>query len=166
MNRRHVLQLGLSGLAVAACHGIVFPAEPAALDVQEQLLAIANEQQRERRARFAAVQSQADLQMLQRSLRESFLRLIGGLPTSTEPPPVQKLGEIEADDYRVEKLLIESFPGYFVTALLYRPKQIDGRLIGDGFIRPRVEGREDILQINRLGFVVAAYQYLDWFQFQ
>src|SRR5687767_9792080 len=127
MNRRELLHLGFSGLSVAACSRLGFSAQPPAADVHGQLLALAAEQEQQRRARFAAVQSRDELQSLQVSLRESFLRLIGGLPAANEPPSVQKLGEIAADDYLIEKLLIETLPGYFMPALLYRPKQIDGK---------------------------------------
>lgn len=164
MNRRQLLQLSLSGLGVAACTRLGYPAEPATLDVQEQLLALASAQQRERRARFAAVQSPADLQTLQTSLRESFLRLLGGLPETSPPPQVRKMGQIEADDYLIEKLLIESFPGYFVTALLYRPKHIEGKR--PGVISPcghstegKAAGTYQILHINlaKRGYVVLTY---------
>ena len=45
-------------------------------------------------------------------------------------PPVQRTGMIEADDYLIEKLVFESFPGYFVPALLYKPKKVDAAVPG------------------------------------
>ena len=70
------------------------------------------------------MESQADLEVLQKNLRETFLRLLDGLPERASPPPARITGRIEADGYVVEKLVYESFPGYFVSALLYKPKQI------------------------------------------
>ncbi len=81
-------------------------------------------QEAQRRARFAAIVSKADLDALQASLRETFLRLLDGFPEKTGAPPVRKTGTIEADDYVIEKLAYESFPGYFVSALLYKPKTV------------------------------------------
>jgi len=62
------------------------------------------------------------LETLQKSLRETFLELIGGLPVSDGPPRFRQTGVIEADDYTIEKFVYESFPGYFVSAVLYKPK--------------------------------------------
>jgi hypothetical protein len=39
-------------------------------------------------------------------------------------------GLVERDDYTVEKVYLESFPGHFVTGNLYRPKGKSGRLPG------------------------------------
>jgi dienelactone hydrolase len=55
-------------------------------------------------------------------LKDDFLKLLGGLPTSTTPPAVITTRGVESADYSIEKLVFESFPGYFVPALLYRPK--------------------------------------------
>jgi cephalosporin-C deacetylase-like acetyl esterase len=99
-------------------------------DVHRQLLDLAARQEKERVAHFAAVKSKADLAALQQSLRGKFLRLLDGLPQAKGPPPVKVTGKIEADDYVVEKLVFESFPGYFVSALLYKPRKITDPLPG------------------------------------
>jgi dienelactone hydrolase len=89
---------------------------------------VAERQQAARRAEFAAVRTKTELETLQRSLRERFLRAFGGLSRSAGVPAAKVLGRIEAEDYLVEKLVFESFPGYFVPALLYRPTKITGRV--------------------------------------
>jgi dienelactone hydrolase len=94
-------------------------------DVHQQLLDLAARYEEERRARFAEVKTPDQLAELQRSLRETFVRLLGGLPEKMALPAVTKTGTIDADHYVVEKLVYESFPGYFVSALLYKPKSID-----------------------------------------
>jgi dienelactone hydrolase len=114
-------------LSAAASAGLV-RADEARADLPRQLLDLAARQQEQRRARFAAVRSEADLAALQKELRQKFLDLLDGLPQSSGPPPVQKTGTVEGDDYLIEKLAFESFPGYFVSALLYRPKKADGPL--------------------------------------
>src|SRR5207253_3025632 len=70
----------------------------------------------------------------------------------------------EADDYLVEKLTYESFPGYFVSALLYRPKTISSPL--PGVLSPcghstngKAAGPYQILHINQAkrGYTVLTY---------
>ncbi len=99
-------------------------------DLHRQLLDLAGRQQTERRAHFAAVTSKEALEALQRSLREKFLKSFGGLPRGQGAPPAKVVGKIEAEDYVIEKLVFESHPGYFVPALLYRPRKITGRVPG------------------------------------
>src|SRR5262249_19248013 len=116
------------------------------------------------RARFAAVKTGAELVSLQKTLREAFLRLIGGLPTSDGPPPVHRSGLIEADDYLVEKLALESFPGSFVPALLSRPRPLAGRV--PGVLSPcghsevgKAAPAYQVLHVNlaKRGYVVLTY---------
>ncbi len=77
-----------------------FPAHAAEKpDLHQQLLELADHQQQERRAHFAAVTTKADLETLQESLREKFLRLLGGLPRSKGVPPVTIIGRVVAEDY-------------------------------------------------------------------
>src|SRR4051794_1377525 len=126
VSRRAFLQYGLSATTGLAAAGGGAP-QP---NVHRQLLDLAAAQERQRRARFAAVKTKADLAALQQSLRDTFLRLIGGLPEAKGAPPAKRVGRIEADDYLVDKLVYESFPGYFVSALLYRPRKLKGTAPG------------------------------------
>jgi dienelactone hydrolase len=127
LSRRDFLVLGLAASAGLA-HGDEAP--PSRPDLHQQLLALAARLQERRRARFTAVHSAADLAALQKDLRQKFLDLLDGLPAASGPPPVRKTGTIEADDYLVEKFVFESLPGYFVPALLYRPKAADAAAPG------------------------------------
>jgi dienelactone hydrolase len=52
--------------------------------------------------------------------RKNFLALLGDMPFRTPLHPVIN-GTETADEYRVEKLMYESFPGHHVTANLYIP---------------------------------------------
>ncbi len=117
-----------SGLAALAGLGRAADARPA--NVHDQLLELAARHEERRKSRFAAVRSPADLAALQASLRDTFLKLLGGLPRASGPPPARVTGVIEADGYRIEKLAFESFPGYFVPALFYVPKAPAGPLPG------------------------------------
>src|SRR4051812_39649718 len=114
------------GVGLAASARLLRAADARPANLHDQLLDLAAQHEERRRARFAAVRSPADLTALQQSLRDTFLRLIGGLPEPNGPPPARVTGTIEADGYRIEKLAFESFPGYFVPALLYLPKSPAG----------------------------------------
>jgi dienelactone hydrolase len=123
LTRRAFLAAGLAAPAFAADDA---PTRPA--DLHRQLLTLAADRERKRRARFAAVKTAAELDQIQKDLRQKFLNLLGGLPTAGDPPPVRIIGRIEADDYTIEKLVYESLPNYFVPALLYLPKKHDGKI--------------------------------------
>jgi dienelactone hydrolase len=116
LSRRNFLYLGLTASA-SQC----IASDATTADIHRQLLELAARQEAQRRARFAAVKSRADLHALQLELRQEFLRLLDGFPEKTGAPPVRQTGQIDADDYVIEKLVFESYPGYFVSALLYKP---------------------------------------------
>ncbi len=56
----------------------------------------------------------------QKTLREQFVQAIGGLPERTPLNP-KVTGVVARDGYRVEKVIFESLPGFYVTALLFLP---------------------------------------------
>jgi dienelactone hydrolase len=151
-------------LGLAASASDCFADNPAVVDVHRQILELAAQQEQRRRTRFAQVKSQADLATLQEELRRDFLELLDGFPEKTGAPPVKKTGQIEADDYVIEKLAYESYPDYFVPALLYKPKQRSGR--GPAILSPcghshtgKAADTYQILHINlaKRGFVVLTY---------
>ena len=55
-------------------------------------------------------------------LRAHFIEGLGGLPDRT-PLNARTVGVIDHDDYRVEKVIFESQPSFYVTANLYLPKR-------------------------------------------
>jgi dienelactone hydrolase len=164
-SRRQFLDLVRSapaGLALAMSALARAGAPPA--DLHQQLLDLAARQEEQRRKRFAAVSSQAELDALRAALRETFLALLDGFPERQGIPAVHRTGTIEADLYVIEKLVYESFPGYFVPALLYKPKNLASRL--PGVLSPcghstngKAAGSYQILHINlaRRGYVVLTY---------
>src|SRR5579871_911667 len=161
ISRRTFLAAGLAAPTVVAASDFP-PSKP--VDLHRQLLDLAAEQQKKRRTRFAAVRTAADLVRLQKDLRQKFLVLIGGLPTAAGSPPVKVTGRIDADDYTIDKLVYESLPGYFVSALLYVPKKTEGRV--PGILSPcghsatgKAAGPYQTLHINlaKRGAVVLTY---------
>ena len=65
---------------------------------------------------------QAGFEERRRRIREAILRGIGGLPERT-PLNARVTGVIEREDHRIEKIVFESQPGFYVTANLYLPKR-------------------------------------------
>ncbi|MCA9071302.1 MAG: acetylxylan esterase, partial [Planctomycetaceae bacterium] len=63
----------------------------------------------------------AEITAWQQDLRSKFVESLGGYPKRTPLNP-QIVGKFEADGYRVENLIYESRPQFFVTANLYLPK--------------------------------------------
>jgi hypothetical protein len=165
LSRRDFLDLALTVPAgLASANGIAAEPEMKPADIHQQILELAALQEQERRARFAAVKNKGDLDALASSLRQTFLKLIGDLPGRQGVPPVQKTGTIEADDYIIEKLVFESFPGYFVSGLLYKPKRITAPVPGvlspcGHTVTGKSGGTYQILHINlaKRGYVVLTY---------
>jgi cephalosporin-C deacetylase-like acetyl esterase len=160
--RRESVWLGCSlGLALASG---VAAARPEAGSLHQQLLDLADRQQKDRRAQLAQVKTRSDLEGLQRSLREKLLRSLGGPPEGKGVPSARGTGTIEGDGYTVEKLALESLPGYHVPALLYRPAKRASRL--PGILSPcghspggKAAPPYQTLHINlaKRGFVVLTY---------
>jgi len=62
-------------------------------------------------------------------LRRQLLVATGLWPMPTKTPSNAVIhGKVDRDEYTVEKVYFESFPGHFVTGSLYRPKGRSGRL--------------------------------------
>ncbi len=166
LSRRDFLAATGLSLAATAVSASAAPKsdDPRPMDVHQQILELAARQEERRRARFAAVKSKADLEALQASLRERFLRLLDGFPEKPGVPAARVTGTIVAEDYLIEKLTFESFPGHYVPALLYRPKAAGPRR--PGILSPcghstngKAAGAYQILHVNlaKRGFVVLTY---------
>jgi pimeloyl-ACP methyl ester carboxylesterase len=78
-------------------------------------------QDAERRAAWAAIRDEKDLLRLQDELRKKLLQMIGGLPAQKTELHARITGKIEMDGFTIEKLIFESLPGVYVTALVYVP---------------------------------------------
>jgi pimeloyl-ACP methyl ester carboxylesterase len=55
-------------------------------------------------------------------LRHKILTMLGGLPAQRTPLHPRVTGRIAMDGFHIEKLIFESLPGVYVTALLYVPE--------------------------------------------
>jgi len=96
------------------------PANAGRVALEHYLDGIAAQFTSARTAAIAAVQTRAQAEARQAKVRSQILSLIGLLPERT-PLHVRFTGETQADGYRIRKLVFESQPNFFVTALLYVP---------------------------------------------
>ncbi len=70
---------------------------------------------------WESIQTEADLQHIQKQMRADLLDMIGGLPDRKTDLHARITGKIQMEGFSIEKLIYESLPGVYVTALVYVP---------------------------------------------
>lgn len=75
----------------------------------------------ERAAAVARIRTPDEVAARQAYIRKKVLEALGGFPTEKTPLNARITGTLERDGYRVEKLIYESLPRFYVTANLYLP---------------------------------------------
>jgi dienelactone hydrolase len=88
------------------------------------------QQDEKRLQQWAAIRTEADLRALQDQTRRKLLELLGGLPSDKSPLNPKIMGKVAGDGFRVEKVIFESLPHFYVTALLYLPEKSAGPFPG------------------------------------
>lgn len=124
MHATWLLWMALAGAEPAEDLQCLKPAagEPAAAtlfyaDLQRQAYAALDRRQ----AAYEEVKTPEQIAAYQNRLREFFTRQLGGWPERT-PLNGRVVGQIDAGDYRLEKVIFESQPKHHVTATLYLPQ--------------------------------------------
>lgn len=119
-------------------------------------------------AREAKVRSwsAADARARRAQVRERLLRSLGGFPART-PLNAQVTGVINADGYRIEKIVFESQPRFYVTANLYVPTRGAGPFPAILFPLGHEEGakahsawQQVLVTMARKGYVCLAWDTL------
>ena len=80
-------------------------------------------QDEERRKSWAAIRTEQDLLRVQSDLRRKVLAMLGGLPDRRTPLHPRITGTIPMNGFHIEKVIFESLPGVYVTALVYMPEE-------------------------------------------
>lgn len=142
----------------------------------KHITGIALQQLDSRRQSIRALQDKEDILNHQKQVKEKLERIIGPFPERT-PLNAKITGKLKGDGFRVEKILFESQPGFFVTSALFLPERRKGKLPAiiycsghtfDGF--RSVTYQHLIINLVRKGFIVFAFdpvgqgerlQYLD-----
>ncbi len=96
---------------------------PDYLTVMAEKLYFANQQRREE------ITSGEQWQARQQQLREYFTAALGGFPERTPLNP-DIAGTIDCGPFTIEKTILQSHPNFLVTASLYVPKDLDGKVPG------------------------------------
>src|SRR5580704_7942327 len=96
------------------------PANAGREQLDEYLDGIAAQDEANRAAAVAAIHTRAQAEARQAKVRAQILSLIGAFPERT-PLNAKVMGETQADGFRIRKVIFESQPNFFVTALLYLP---------------------------------------------
>jgi pimeloyl-ACP methyl ester carboxylesterase len=74
-----------------------------------------------RRAAWEGIGTEQELLKFQRELRKRLLDMVGGLPDEKSPLNARTTGRIQMQGFHIEKLVFESLPGIYVSALVYAP---------------------------------------------
>ena len=78
-------------------------------------------QDERRRKRWDAIRDESDLLRVQDELHQHLLEMLGGLPAERTPMRPRITGRVQMNGFHIEKLVFESLPGIYVTALVYLP---------------------------------------------
>jgi pimeloyl-ACP methyl ester carboxylesterase len=70
---------------------------------------------------WESIRTEDDLRKLQEQMRRNLLQMIGGLPDQKTELQARITGRIQMVGFSIEKLIFESLPGIYVTALVYVP---------------------------------------------
>ena len=128
------------------------------------LQSVAASQLAARRSEVAAIRDRADYEKRKDRLRAAALRMIGGLSDERNPLNARVTGTLDRDGYRVEKVIYESRPRFYVTANLYVPKT--GRAPFPAILQPvghstsaknRAFYQRIAIALVKTGFVVLTY---------
>ncbi len=111
---------------------------------------------------ISGIHSLADWQQRQDWLKETLHDIIGPFPEKT-PLNAKILRTVEKDSYKVDHIIFESRPGYFVTSSMFIPKKLKGRspviihCSGHSATAYRVESFQHlIINLVKKGFIVFA----------
>ncbi|HEY4054847.1 MAG TPA: acetylxylan esterase [Terriglobales bacterium] len=130
---RSALAAGLLLFSLAASASDVPPPEafrvlppassqgPAITDYLRYQTEMAWGQDDQRRKVWEGIRTEQDLRRVQQQLREHLLQMLGGLPITKTPLNPHINGRIQMQGFHIEKLIFESLPHIYVTALLYVP---------------------------------------------
>ena len=92
------------------------------LMLRSYLQRIASQQLEERREVFSGIRTRTQFEERRTFVKRQLLEMIGGLPEERTPLATREIGTLDRGDYRLEKIVYESLPNFYVTANLYIPQ--------------------------------------------
>ncbi|HSY34659.1 MAG TPA: acetylxylan esterase [Acidobacteriaceae bacterium] len=116
-----------------------------------------------RRAKVSTIHTRAGAEDRQAMVRKKIVALIGTLPPHT-PLNVKLMGVTQADGFRIQKLILDSQPGFRIPALLYLPdgqparQKLPAILISPGHAPSgKASDYTSAATFARNGFIVLSY---------
>ena len=115
------------------------------------------------KAEIGKLKTESDWNLRKRYVNNTILEMIGGFPERT-PLNVRKVGEVDLGEYKIEKIIYESIPKFYVTANIYVPKNLKGP--APAIISPEghsnngkaSEGYQTVFgNLAKLGFIVMTH---------
>lgn len=124
--------------------------------VRKYLLDQLNEAWKRWQDRYETVKTPEQITDYQNMLRGRFIEMIGGLPERTPLNP-QITGVLERDGYRVEKVIFESLPKFYVSAALFLPASDQFKPPYPGILVPcgHAENAKAHLEYQTMGALLA-----------
>jgi dienelactone hydrolase len=131
---RHTLTLALLGFVTFLHSGVPQAAYAEDLSVlvpapgrpqseemmRDYLRRLTHEALDRRLKKYESLKTRVEIAEYQQGLKRRFLEQLGEFPEKT-PLNARVVGDLSYADYRIEKVIYESQPGFFVTALLFLP---------------------------------------------
>ncbi len=123
---------------------------------------VAWRQDDERRKRWESIATEQELLQVQQQLRNDLLKMLGGLPTGKTPLNPRITGRIQMKGFHIEKLIFESLPGVYVTALVYVPE--NGAAKNPGVLVPSGHAADGKVHYQQLcqHLVQRGYVVISW----
>jgi hypothetical protein len=91
-------------------------------DYTRWITSVAKAQLATRKAGIQKIRTRAEAEEHQKRTRAKILEVFGGLPADRGPLNARTTGVLDAGSYKIEKVMYESLPKYWVTGNLYLPK--------------------------------------------
>lgn len=121
MRIRSLLTLALIVFGQVGSADLTVLTGPNSRMVRDSINKIALQLLDERQKQIAAISTREQITSRQRLIREKIVKSIGGLPERT-PLNAKVVGTLKRSGYRIEKIIFESQPRFYVTANLYLPE--------------------------------------------
>jgi hypothetical protein len=112
--------------------------------------------------RWSQIKNEDDLLRLRADLRKSLLEMIGGLPTKKTDLHAIVTGTISGSGFHIEKLIYQSLPGFYVTALVYVPE--NGEKVHPAILVPagHATNGKDLYQALCERLALRGYLVISW----
>ena len=121
---------------------------------------------RARSAEIERISTKQGVEKRRAYIRERMIQALGGLPDRT-PLNARTVAVLDREDYKIEKVIFESQPRFYVTANLYLPKKGTAPYPGILFPLGHEEGakahsawQQVLVSLAKKGFVALAWDTL------